>query len=168
LMSASQGSGGKPKLTTAVADSYAAELLEQVDPDNGGLRGTSKFPYPALFRFLWHQGERSHRPEFQEAVVLTLDKIAMGGLYDHVGGGFFRYEVDPRWRIPHFEKMLYDNALLVSLYSEVFRTRKNSIYRDVVRRTIAWLLRDMRVDGGAFACSLAAESGGGEGEGAYY
>jgi uncharacterized protein YyaL (SSP411 family) len=166
LMSASQGSGAKPKLTTAVADSYAAELLEQVDPDNGGLRGTSKFPYPALFRFLWHQGERSHRPEFQEAVVLTLDKIAMGGLYDHVGGGFFRYAVDPRWEIPHFEKMLYDNALLLSLYGEVSRKRKNLVYRDVVRRTVGWLLREMRVDDGALACSLAAESE--DGEGAYY
>jgi uncharacterized protein YyaL (SSP411 family) len=166
LMSASQGSGGKPKLTTAVADGYAAELLEQVDPDNGGLRGTSKFPYPALFRFLWHQGERSHRPEFQEAVVLTLDKIAMGGLYDHVGGGFFRYAIDPRWDIPHFEKMLYDNALLLSLYGEVSRKRKNLVYRDVVRRTVGWLLREMRVDDRAFACSLAAESE--DGEGAYY
>jgi uncharacterized protein YyaL (SSP411 family) len=115
---------------------------------------------------LWHQGERSHRPEFQEAVVLTLDKIAMGGLYDHVGGGFFRYAVDPRWEIPHFEKMLYDNALLLSLYGEVSRKRKNLVYRDVVRRTVGWLLREMRVDDGALACSLAAESE--DGEGAYY
>jgi uncharacterized protein YyaL (SSP411 family) len=165
LVSASQGPG-KAKLTKAVADRCATELLGQVDPENGGLRGTSKFPYPTLFRFLWNQGERSHRPEFQEAVVLTLDKIAMGGLYDHVGGGFFRYAVDSRWDIPHFEKMLYDNALLLSLYGEVFRKRKNLIYRDVVRRTVGWLLREMRVDHGAFACSLSAESE--DGEGAYY
>jgi uncharacterized protein YyaL (SSP411 family) len=166
LMSASLGSSGRSKLTTQAVDGYAAELLGQVDHDNGGLRGASKFPYPALFRFLWNQGARSHRPEFQEAVVLTLDKIAMGGLYDHVGGGFFRYAVDPRWDIPHFEKMLYDNALLLSLYGEVFRKRKNLIYRDVVRRTVGWLLREMRVDDRAFACSLAAESE--DGEGAYY
>ena len=150
-------------LTSDAITRIAEDLLAHVDPNHGGLVGAPKFPYPALFRFLWNQGVRSTRADFQDAVVLTLDKIALGGLFDHVGGGFFRYAVDARWGIPHFEKMLYDNALLIALYSEVYRIHQKPIYREVVRRTVAWLLREMLVPNGGFACSLDAESDGKEG-----
>jgi hypothetical protein len=155
-----------PALTSDTITRIAEDLLAHVDPNHGGLVGAPKFPYPALFRFLWNQGVRSNRADFQNAVVLTLDKIALGGLFDHVGGGFFRYAVDTRWGIPHFEKMLYDNALLIALYSEVYRIHQKPIYREIVRRTIAWLLREMLVPNGVFACSLDAESDGKEGN--YY
>jgi len=157
------GRSSRKALTSDAVTRIAEDLLANVDPNHGGLVGAPKFPYPALFRFLWNQGVRSTRADFQGAVVLTLDKIALGGLFDHVGGGFFRYAVDARWGIPHFEKMLYDNALLIALYSEVYRIHQKPIYREVVRRTVAWLLREMLVPNGGFACSLDAESDGKEG-----
>jgi uncharacterized protein YyaL (SSP411 family) len=92
--------------------------------------------------------------------------MADGGIHDQLGGGFCRYSVDAQWTIPHFEKMLYDNALLIALYSEVYRIHQKPIYREIVRRTIAWLLREMLVPNGVFACSLDAESDGKEGN--YY
>jgi uncharacterized protein YyaL (SSP411 family) len=119
-----------PELTQNMMNQVVEDLLVQVDSEHGGLGRAPKFPYPTLFRFLWNQGIRANQPDFQDAVTLTLDKMAMGGLFDHVGGGFFRYAVDRRWHIPHFEKMLYDNALLISLYSEVYRTcKKNAVPR---------------------------------------
>jgi uncharacterized protein len=153
-------------LTLSTGSAAAGELLAQMDPVHGGLRGAPKFPYPSLFRFLWNQGTRERRSDFQHAVLRTLDAMAAGGLFDHVGGGFFRYAVDEHWRVPHFEKMLYDNAQLLSLYAEAYRCTGRPQYRLVVKRTADWLIREMRIAGGAFTCSLDAESDGKEG--AYY
>ena len=150
-------------LTPASINAAADELLAQMDPEQGGLRGAPKFPYPSLFRFLWNQGARERRSDFQQAALRTLDAMAAGGLFDHVGGGFFRYSVDEHWRVPHFEKMLYDNAQMLSLYAEAYRATGRPQYRLAVKRTADWLLREMRLPGGAFACSLDAESGGKEG-----
>jgi uncharacterized protein YyaL (SSP411 family) len=138
-------------------------LLRDTDKENGGLRGTPKFPYPALLRFMWNEGRRARRKDLQGATEFTLDCMIRGGIFDHVGGGFFRYATDAEWLFPHFEKMLYDNALLVHLLTEVWRGNRLDTYRDAVRRTVSWLLREMTLPGGAFACSLDAESNGEEG-----
>src|SRR6476619_7283489 len=153
-------------ITDESAQTAAAEVLEQIDRKNGGLEGAPKFPYPAVFAFLWNQGLRSGRRDLCAAAGFTLERIAASGLHDHVGGGFFRYTVDAEWKIPHFEKMLYDNALLVSLYSELYCREAGALHRDLVRRTVEWLLGEMRVGDTAFASTLAAESEGREG--AYY
>jgi uncharacterized protein len=166
LMSRPTNGERRATITDDSAQAAAAEALKQTDQKNGGLEGAPKFPYPAVFAFLWNQGVRSGRRDFCAAAGFTLERIAASGLYDHVGGGFFRYTVDAEWKIPHFEKMLYDNALLISLYSELYRSEAVALRRDLVRRTVEWLLREMRVADTAFASSLAAESEGREG--AYY
>ena len=84
---------------------------------HGGLAGAPKFPQTSIFEFLWRRHLATGRPEFGQAVIVTLTNLCQGGIYDHLGGGFSRYAVDHRWLVPHFEKMLYDNALLVSLLS---------------------------------------------------
>ena len=166
LISGSRQTQEGVDLTHNMISSVAEDLLAHVDQANGGLLGAPKFPYPSLFRFLWNQGARDKRADFRCAVIRTLDGMAKGGIFDHVGGGFFRYSVDASWQVPHFEKMLYDNAQLLSLFSEAYRATRNSYYRYAVKRTAEWLIREMTVAGGAFACSLDAESEGKEG--AYY
>jgi uncharacterized protein len=166
LLARAQPTRTKRRLAAGQIEQTVDQLVAQVDRTFGGLKGAPKFPHPTLFRFLWNEGLRTNRHKLREAVILTLDRIALGGLFDHVGGGFFRYAVDERWTQPHFEKMLYDNALLISLYSEVFRHCRKTLYRDIVYRTIAWLMREMRLKDGGFASSLDAEEKGREG--AYY
>jgi uncharacterized protein YyaL (SSP411 family) len=141
----------------------AEELLSNIDMEYGGIKGAPKFPYPPLLRFLWNTGCRLRREDFQYAITLTLDKMIQGGIYDHIGGGFARYSVDANWMIPHFEKMLYDNVQLVSLFTDVWRVTRLRRYEDCVRQTTEWLLREMRLPEGGFASSLAAEGNGGEG-----
>ena len=118
--------------------------------------------------------KRTGDPDAVDVVRVTLDKMAAGGIYDHLGGGFHRYSTDGRWLVPHFEKMLYDNALFISLLSEVHRETKNALFEARIRETVEWLKRDMTVGHGghtAFASSLDADSLDAHGhveEGAYY
>ena len=129
--------------------------------------GQQKFPLPARLRFLLRAADYEDGDQETIAMVTnTLDAMANGGLFDHVGGGFHRYTTDPGWSIPHFEKMLYDNAMLVTLYTEAWQRTKNPRYEDVVRKTIAFIVRDLQSPDGGFYAAIDA---GGEGdEGTHY
>jgi len=170
LKSISDPNGGGT-LSDEMFDQTAIALQRMIDPYTGGTQGAPKFPQPALFGFLWRAYKRSGSPEFRDAVTLTLDHICQGGIYDHLAGGFSRYSTDEVWLAPHFEKMLYDNALLIELMAEVHKDTGSTLYETRIRETIAWILRDMlngEAQGGAqaFASAYDADSEGEEGK--YY
>ena len=152
-----------PQLTTTTLDQAAQRILEQVDMIDGGLRGAPKFPQPPIFALLWRAYLRSGISAYRDAVTVTLDRMCHGGIYDHVGGGFARYSTDATWLVPHFEKMLYDNALLIELLADAWRESKNPLYARRVRETVDWIEREMIAANGAFAASLDADSEGEEG-----
>ena len=106
----------------------------------------------------------SNNPEVSEHVELTLDKMAFGGIYDQIGGGFARYSVDKYWKAPHFEKMLYDNGQLVSLYSDAYLKYQNPLYKEVVFETLEFIERELMAENGAFYSALDADSEGEEGK----
>ncbi len=137
----------------------------------GGYNRAPKFMMPNNWEFLLRYAIKHNDEEVKKQVFTTLEKMAYGGLYDHVGGGFSRYSVDTLWHIPHFEKMLYDNAQLVSLYSHGYQVSKNPLYEEVVKETLDFVAREMTNKEGAFYSSLDADSKNVEGhleEGAYY
>jgi uncharacterized protein YyaL (SSP411 family) len=141
----------------------AAEALTRIlDPVNGGLSGAPKFPNAPIFRFLWSESYRARKPALRGAVRALLDALCAGGIYDHLGGGFARYSVDGEWRVPHFEKMLYDNAQILELLALASAATPTPVYAERARETFAWLMREMRA-GDAFAASLDADSEGEEG-----
>ena len=142
----------------------AAKFIGAIDPTNGGLRGAPKFPNTAIFHFLWKAGLRYGLKTCIEEVKNTLLHICQGGIYDHIGGGFSRYSTDERWLVPHFEKMLYDNALLIELMTEVWKETQSERLQARVSETIAWIERDMLSPGGGFAASYDADSDGEEGK----
>jgi uncharacterized protein len=156
--------GASAVLNDATLSNLARRFLQAVDPVQGGIRGAPKFPMASFFEFLWRAAMRYGLPNPQEAVDITLTQIAQGGIYDHLGGGYARYSVDERWLVPHFEKMLYDNALLIDLMTESWREQKSPLYAQRVAETVGWLFREMVVEGGAFAASLDADSEGEEGK----
>ncbi len=128
------------------------------DRVNGGLSGAPKFPSSLPVRFLFRYFQRFKNPEALNMATQTLDKMAAGGIYDHVGGGFHRYATDEKWLVPHFEKMLYDNALLVMDYLEGYQITGNSEYRRVVDEVLHYVQRDMTSPGGAFFSATDADS----------
>ena len=156
--------GSADAITDALISDLASRLVGAVDPVNGGLEGAPKFPQWSIFWLLWRAGIRYDQPRAREAVETTLVRICQGGIYDHLGGGFSRYSVDERWLAPHFEKMLYDNALLIDLMTEVYRETRNPLFNVRIAETVAWLEREMLAEGGAFAASLDADSEGEEGK----
>ncbi len=141
------------------------------DNTYGGFRRAPKFPMPAQYQFLLRAGYQLNDSEINDFVKLTLDKMAQGGIYDHINGGFARYATDVKWHIPHFEKMLYDNAQLVSLYSDAYKIYHLPAYKKVVEETLNFVANELTDTTGAFYSSLDADSNNAQGhleEGAYY
>src|SRR5947209_4757550 len=155
---------GKVTIGPAELDRAAQQIAGMIDPTHGGLRGAPKFPQTMMLEFLWRAGQRTGIERYFAAVELTLERICQGGIYDHLGGGFSRYSVDERWLVPHFEKMLYDNAQLLELLGLAFARSQRSLFRDRARETVEWLAREMTTADGAFCASLDADSEGGEGK----
>ncbi len=151
-------------ITDQIIDNAAQGFLRNVDTVHGGLGGAPKFPQGPVFEFLWRAWKRTGIPQYRDAVLVTLDRMSQGGIYDHVGGGFARYSVDTVWLVPHFEKMLYDNAQLIDLLSLAWRDTQTPLYRERVEETVDWLLREMVVEDGGFAGTLDADSEGEEGK----
>ena len=155
---------GSAVIGTAELDAAARQLAGLIDPVNGGTRGAPKFPQAALFELLFRAGLRSGEARYFAAVEITLDHICEGGIYDHLGGGFSRYCVDERWLVPHFEKMLYDNAQLLELLAIAHSRSRKALYRQRAVETVGWLKREMATSQGAFSASLDADSEGEEGK----
>ena len=143
-------------LTSAISTAAISSLRAQFDPEWGGFGGAPKFPPASTLEFLLRRGET-------EMTERTLDSMALGGMYDLVGGGFHRYSVDRRWLVPHFEKMLYDNALLASAYLHGWLVLGKERYREVAERTLDYMLRELRLPGGGFASAQDADTDGIEG-----
>ncbi len=138
----------------------------QFDQNEGGNSKAPKFPLPNNYQFLLQYAIQFNDDTVLKHVELTLDKIAMGGIYDQIGGGFARYSVDMLWKVPHFEKMLYDNAQLISLYSQAYKIFKKPLYKRIVQQTIEWLQKEMFHSEGCYLSAIDADSEGEEGK--YY
>jgi uncharacterized protein YyaL (SSP411 family) len=153
-------------------ESYTkAHLTEIIEPwkryfdmSEGGYNRAPKFPLPNNWQFMLRYSHLMEDDATHVSALLTLEKMAMGGIYDHIGGGFARYSVDGDWHVPHFEKMLYDNGQLISLYTEAYQYAKSDLFKDVVAETITWLEREMLSPEGLFFSALDADSEGVEGK----
>jgi uncharacterized protein len=156
IRSASEQPASAEPLTSALLANAATAIAGQFDPAHGGFGRAPKFPPASTLEFLLRRGEL-------EMVTKTLDEMAAGGMYDLVGGGFHRYSVDERWLVPHFEKMLYDNALLASAYLHAWVVTREDRYRRVCEETLDYLVREMRLAEGGFASAQDADTEGVEG-----
>ena len=158
------GDGGGSLPTDAPLEATAAFYREQFDPVYGGLQGRMKFPSSLSIRFLLRHHRRTGDDQSLEMATRTLEKMAAGGIHDHVGGGFHRYATDPQWLVPHFEKMLYDNALLTSAYLEAYQVTGREDFAHVARAILRYVERDMTSPDGAFYSATDADSLGPGGE----
>jgi uncharacterized protein len=146
------------RITTEQLNRVAERLLREVDQLHGGIGTAPKFPQTGVLELFWRAWKRTGQTPYRDAVVKALDAMCQGGIYDHLGGGFARYSTDARWLVPHFEKMLYDNAELVDLMTLVWQETKSPIYLQRVDETLGWVAREMRTPEGGFASSLDADS----------
>jgi uncharacterized protein YyaL (SSP411 family) len=152
-------------IETNILDSAAIRIGQRFDIFFGGISGQLKFPSAGHVEALWRAHLRSGAPQFAQLVSITLDNILLGGLYDHIGGGFARYATDERWYVPHFEKIASDSAQLIDIMTLLWQHNRNILCQNRIEDTVGWLLRDMRIEDG-FAASLDSDSEGEEGK--YY
>jgi uncharacterized protein YyaL (SSP411 family) len=162
LSERAQGAGGS--LGLSELDNAAASIARATDPVNGGLRGAPKFPQCAMLEFLWRAGARSGDERFFSTTSLALKQMSQGGIYDHLGGGYSRYSVDEHWLVPHFEKMLYDNAQILDLLALDAARVGTPLFAERAVETVGWLTREMTTKEGGFSSSLDADSEGEEGK----
>ncbi|HEU4344167.1 MAG TPA: thioredoxin domain-containing protein [Candidatus Binatia bacterium] len=160
-------SQSKPSKQAFAPDTIARaseEISRAYDSENGGLGQAPKFPHPGVYELFLRHYHRSRNPRYLEMVTHTLRKMAEGGIYDHLGGGFHRYSVDAKWLVPHFEKMLYDNAQLVRIYSQAYALTGTALFKTVVEETVEYLLREMLHLEAGFYSTQDADSEGEEGK----
>jgi len=163
----STGTKAEPgDLSKEVLDEGYSALVSSFDPERGGFGGPPKFPLPNASAFLLRYYHRTGKELALKSVLKTLDEMLAGGIRDHLGGGFHRYSTDRTWLVPHFEKMLYDNALLTKVYAEAYQVTGKEEYAEVVRETIGWLAGEMKSPGGGFYSAQDADTA--QGEGVYY
>ena len=153
----------KEALKPEQADGMFERLSKQFDTEEGGIKPAPKFPMPSIYLFLLRYWHISGNEAALRHVHLTLEKMARGGIYDQIGGGFARYSVDDKWLVPHFEKMLYDNAQLISLYAEAYIATRRPLYKQVIKETIAFACRELLSPEDGFYSALDADSEGIEG-----
>lgn len=161
-----ESSTSAASITNTDIDQFARQLYPHMDMQNGGLQGAPKFPSCQTLELLLRAADRTADEIFSAPVILTLEKICRGGIHDHVGGGFSRYCVDERWHVPHFEKMLYDNAQILELLGYIWTKTKRDEFRTAAESMVEWLKREMIDTKGMMAASLDADSEGVEGK--YY
>ena len=158
-----ESSAGDPPGNTACRTAYET-LAGQFDKSNGGFGGAPKFPSPHHFLFLLRYWKRTGEPMALEMVEKSLSSMRRGGVYDQIGYGFHRYSTDARWRLPHFEKMLYDQAMLSMAFLEAFQATGKTLYAETAGEIFTYVLRDLKAPGGGFFCAEDADSEGEEGK----